>query len=254
MVPQDVTLRTDRSTSTVALAVPDSEIYVPVTDGTSFATDEFVRLTDRAGSVYFHRIAEAPDDLNPAPVTLNAPLLHNHEEGSEVVERSELLRVVALDTGNWGVRLRISVEDEAKGLASNCRILSHSGTEIALTSVTGIEQGSVLEVYDVTDQNNPVVVGGLLKVNIVDHVRRRVNLASLLDAKQAAAFGGGTPLAMRSREFKLTVRLFKQFVPAYPFRAEEVLDIEVFQHLSMDPRHGRLSRKSHRHHLERCDR
>lgn len=235
VISQDVELRSDRPGSTVALAVPNSEVYVPVTDGTSFAADEFVRFTDRAGSVYFHRISEAPDELSPAPVTLNEPLLQNHEGGSEVAERDELLRVVALDTGRWGDRLRISVEHEARGLASNCRILSHSGTEIALSSVTGIESGSVLEIHDDADR----MIGGFLKVNTVDRTRRRVNLASPLYTEQAAALGVGAQLTINSREFKLTVRLFKQFIPAYPFRAAEALDIEVFQHLSMDPRHSR---------------
>ena len=82
--------------------------------------NSFIRLTTPAG-VFFHRItALTPDppaagSVVPQMITLDAPLDVSHQGGSSIVERTPLLNVVALDTGDWGNRLRVSVQDEPAG-------------------------------------------------------------------------------------------------------------------------------------------
>ena len=49
----------------------------------------------------------------------------------------------------------------------------------------------------------------------------------------------GLRLRLRSREFSLIVMLRQRPDPAVPTRDENLLDQEVFRHLSMDPRHSR---------------
>src|SRR5205814_864551 len=43
---------------------------------------------------------------------------------------------------------------------------------------------------------------------------------------------------VRSREFKVTVRLLRQPDPSVPARDSQVIDIETFRYLSLDPRHS----------------
>jgi hypothetical protein len=80
------------------------------------------------------------------------------------------------------------------------------------------------------------VVGDRLKVT---EVNRAANFTITLDGSGISAAQSAPGLAMRSREFRLTVYLFRQPDPALPSRNETILDTEVFRSLSMDPRHSR---------------
>ena len=104
---------------------------------------------------------------------------------------------------------------------------------IRLASAGGVEAGTILEVF------NPAggaTVGDLLKVT---EVNRGANFTITLDGAGISVAQSAPGLAVRSREFRLSVYLFRQPDPALPSRNETILDSEVFRYLSMDPRHSR---------------
>jgi hypothetical protein len=219
-----------------------------VNDGTGYVLGEVVRLTLPDGSIAFHSLSANAVALNPGEIELDQALAFGHDAGLAVVERSPLLEIRALDAGDWGNRLLASCREEASGLASNARVLNANPppgpgmfSSLQLSSITGVEPGTVLEVLD--PAGNPANLA-LLKVRRVDRPTR----LALLDAPglQAAhmtahnnALLAGENLRVRSREFSLMVMLRQRPDPAVPTRDDDLLDQEVFRHLSMDPRHSR---------------
>lgn len=228
----------------LVLTVQAGEQALLLSDGAGYASNNLVRLTTPSG-VFFYRAAAVSAALTgatgPQVVTLNAALSSPHPVGSPVVERRPLLLVQALDGGAWGNRLRISVEDEPAGLVART-ILTNVGlpTQVRLGSLAGVEAGTILELLDPTSS---APVGGLLKVRTINRATGEITLDgaglnAVQQASHAAAIGAGTNLGVRSREFSLTVRLYRQPDPLMPSRNNAVLDAETFRYLSMDPRHS----------------
>jgi hypothetical protein len=169
----------------------------------------------------------------PQEVELDAPLARSHELGAPVAQRGELIQIQAIDPGRWGDRLRISVEDEASGLVSHAQLaVVNALTDIQLSSPTGVEAGTVLEL---SDPASGAVLQPLIKVTSINRVNNRITLASPLTGAQTAAIGG----FVRSREFRLTALLMRRPDPAVPSRDDTAIDREQFRNLSMDPRHSR---------------
>ena len=142
----------------------------------------------------------------------------------------------------------MACREETTGLVANAEVLNANPppgpgmfSSLQLSSLTGVEPGTILEVLDPngTPLNLP-----FLKVRRLD----RPNRLALLDppglqAEHMSAHNNallnGQRLRLRSREFSLIVMLRQQPDPAVPTRDENLLDQEVFRHLSMDPRHSR---------------
>ena len=62
-----------------------------------------------------------------------------------MAERAPLLNLQALDTGDWGNRLRVSVQDEPAGTVPRTTVTSViDATHIRLASVAGVEAGTIL--------------------------------------------------------------------------------------------------------------
>src|SRR6266571_3844921 len=207
--------------------------------------DEYVTVEGLVGS------PGTPPDAGS--VVLAAPLAHEHVNGAQVrrqvigppaiahqpaflvlgAHAGELIQIQAIDPGRWGDRLRISVENEANGLVSNARLaVVNALTDIELSSPTGVEAGTVLEL---SDPVSGAVLQPLIKVRSINRVNNRITLATPLTGVQAAAVGG----LVRSREFRLTVLLMRRPDPAVPSRDDMAIDRERFGNLSMDPRHSR---------------
>jgi phage tail sheath protein FI len=208
---------------------------LPVADGTGYAQDEFVRVaTGGGGQPLYHRLAANAVSVDARLVALKMPLSRAHAAGAAVAERAPLLAVQALDTGDWGNRLRVSVQDEPAGVVPRTTVSSViDATHIRLASAAGVEAGTILEVF------NPAggaTVGDLLKVT---EVNRGANFTITLDGAGISVAQSAPGLAVRSREFRLSVYLFRQPDPALPSRNETILDSEVFRYLAMDPRHSR---------------
>lgn len=217
-----------------------------VGDAGTQVVGDVLRFTASGNQVSYHRLANnngAP--AGAAEVALQTSLGGAHERGVAVAERRPLLRIRALDAGGWGNRLRVSIEDEPRGLASRAELhnLNVAGQQLWLTTLTGVEAGTVLVIEDA--DGNPV--GDLLKVRSTDpsnnnEVRLDVGLTGVHAAAHAAAVAAGTRLRVRSREFRITVHLLRRPDPAVPSRNDTVIDTEVFRHLSMDHRHSRYVR------------
>src|SRR6185312_14417067 len=169
----------------------------------------------------------------PAEVSVTMPppftpaLERAHAAGSVFAVRKPLINVEALDAGAWGNRLRISIEDESPGLVSRSQIAAVvNPTHIRLSSVAGVEVGTVLELLD--PLNGDAVVGPLLKVVFIDRTSnytltlQGTGLTAAQQTAQTNAIGAGTRLGVRSREFRMTVLLMHQPDPSLPSRSEVV--------------------------------
>jgi len=210
-------------------AADDATLFV--SENFAFNAGDVVRVTTPDGD-FFHGLSGAAAALAPEEIELDAPLLRSHEAGAPVVQRTALIQIQALDPGRWGDRLRISVEDERDGLVAGATLDAvNSPIEILLSSPTGVEPGTVLELRAPDGTLRPP----LIKVEAINRANNRMTLAGPLSGLQMAAVGG----RVRSREFRLTVLLMRRPDPATPSRDDTVIDSEMFINLSMDPRHSR---------------
>jgi phage tail sheath protein FI len=229
------------ATNVLPLDADQGSSSLLTTDGTGYAANQFLRVTIPDGEAFYHLITGVAAAA-PVEVTLATALERAHPAGSPVVGRSPLIQVQALDVGEWGNRLRVSVQDEAPGLVSRTTIATIiNPTHIRLASAAGVEAGTILELPD--PLNNNAVVAPPLKVVSVDRTSNNtITLQSALSGAQitaqANAVLAGQALGVRSREFRVTVYLLHQADPALPSRDTVVIDTEVFRNLSMDPRHS----------------
>jgi len=214
-----------------------------VNDGVNFAAAEIIRATLSSGAVYFHEISGVDTTLQPRELTVNAveSLNFSHEAGSELVEREELFNIVALDRGDWGNRLQISVENLQSSLVQ-AELDTANGLNpvISLSNYTNIEVGSVLEFFhpDSGDQ-----LGEPAKVIGVDRSAGEVELAAILHADIITAHNLLVDsVIVRSSEFVINVFLLQRPDPAIPSRNRTVIDSESFV-VTMDPRHSRYIHK-----------
>ena len=220
-----------------------------VTDGAAYALNNNLRVTTPSGAVHYHRMSAAKVVAAPREVTLGTALSRSHANGSTIAERQALLTARALDAGAWGNRVLVSANSETTGLLARAEVTAATPSPgpgipstLKLTTLTGVEAGTVLELRDADDVAQ---VSTLLKVRSVD--RAAGNLVVLdppgLTAAHVAAFaaaaGLGRRLVARSREFRLDVLVLVQPSPAVPSRDTDILDGESFRNLSMDQRHSR---------------
>ena len=230
----DPVVNAARPATALVMEAEEGSVSLPVTDGTGYAQDEFVQLTPAGSQAMYHRLSANAVDLDARLVDLTVPLSRAHQAGAAVAERQPLLTIEALDSGEWGNRLRVSAQDEPVGIASRTNVSNViDANHIRLSSATGVESGTVLEVFNPADGT---VTGDLLKVT---EINRAANFTITLDGAGISAAQSAPGLGIRSREFRLTVYLFRQPDPAMPSRNETILDSEVFRYLSMDPRHSR---------------
>ena len=234
----------------VPSAVEPGVLNVSGDDGTTYTAGQVVAVLLASGDVAYHRIT-ANSVLTPRQVELDLALDNSHEDAEAIVERESILQVRALDAGQWGDRLAVSIEDEASGMASGTEVNNMTLTvdpalssTLRVASAAGIESGTVLELYhpDTGAVTNPPI-----KVSTVDRSNNNLitlDPGSLLAVHNTAyqnALLGGDRLRVRSREFRLSVFLRRQPDPAVPGRNDDVIDSEVFGQLSMDPRHSRYA-------------
>ena len=227
-------LNSTRPATALLMDADDGSVSLPVTDGTGYAQDEFVRLTPAGAQAMYYRLSANAVGLDARLVDLTVPLSRAHQAGAAVAERDRVLTIEALDSGDWGNRVRVSVQDEPAGIVSRTTVSSViDANHIRLASAAGVEPGTILEVFNPVDG---MVVGNLLKVT---EVNRAANFTITLDGAGISVAQSAPGLAIRSREFRLAVYLFRQPDPALPSRNETILDTEVFRSLSMDLRHSR---------------
>lgn len=225
------------TTTHLVLAAQSGAEEVLVAIGDGWIAGDFARFTTPSGDVSFHRLDGAAVPAAPGLVTLTTNLTRSHQAGEPAAERRPLFQVVALDHGAWGNRLLVSAEDEPSGLASRAQAqVLTPPLQFTVTSLTGIEAGTLLEITNPNTGNFT-----LQKVRRVDRAASAVILDPPgLDALTLAALGPiVSPLEIRSREFRLIVRLRRRPDPAVPSRNNQVLASQIHRHLSMDHRHSR---------------
>ena len=224
---------------------PTARLYLPAargsttalaTDGPGWAVGRFAQLQSPEGDIAIVRMTAASALVQATTIALTTNLGRMHSTGEIVAERQQLFDIQALDAGAWGNRLRISVENETRGLATTTTGTLTPPLQFAVGSLTGLEAGSLIELRNPTNGAT-----ALLKVRRIDRTAGTVILDPPgLNAAALAALGPiTTPLEVRSREFKLTVLLRRRPDPAVPSRNDQIQATEVFPHLSMDHRHSR---------------
>jgi Bacteriophage tail sheath protein len=227
------------ATSTLALPTSRGNNQL-VLSTAGIGAGDFIRVHAGSGGPYFHRVDSVGAPLNPQIVTLNAPLLVPHAAGAPIAARQPLLLVQAFDPGIWGNRLRVSVQDQRPALV-NTHIRSGAngivdGTHIRLDSANGVEVGTVLQRVDA---NGNLIPGDTpFKVIAID---RQNDYLLTLDVTLPGAAARGD--AVISLEFQIDVYLLRQPDLAVPTRDQNVLDLESFRNLSLDPRHSRYVHK-----------
>lgn len=226
----------------LVLDQPSGGSQLVVADGNGYAQNTVIRLTTPTPEIFYHRLSADADsslggDFTPAEVTLTEAVAWPHPPGSALVGRDPLFTVQALDAGSWGNRLRVAVEDEETGLVPQTTITgSVNPTTIRLSSLAGVERGTVLEIRSPADGT---VIDNPVKVANINRSDGTASLAAALTANQQNQLALQHSFHTRSREFRLSIFLLRQPDPAMPTRNNAVIDREVFRHLSLDPRHSR---------------
>ncbi len=229
-----------RRATQLVLDTPAGGTSALVTWADGWIPGDIVQITLSDGTVAYNTIAAPPAAQGLEAVQLVNPVLRNHAAGSPVVSRNPLIQVQALDAGAWGQRVALAVQDESPGLVSRVQVVSLVGlTQLQLSALTGIQPGSYLELLypngTLVDSTTP------LKVAAVNLATTTITLDSAVSAIQAGAIGTSTPttrIGVRSREFRLTVYLYRHPDPAVPSRNTQVIQTETFRNLAMDPRHS----------------
>jgi len=231
-----------RRTTQLVLDAPAGSTSALVSWGGGWAIGDIVEVELADGSVAYTTIDAAPTPQGLEQVQLATPVQRTHPAGSPVVSRNPLIQVQALDAGAWGQRIALAVQDEAPGLVSNVQVVtSIAATQLKLSALTGIQPGSYLELLypdgTLVDAATP------LKVAAVNRSTTTITLdpGTPISGAQAGAIGTSTPttrIVVRSREFRLTIYLYRHPDPAVPSRNTQVIQTETFRNLSMDPRHS----------------
>jgi phage tail sheath protein FI len=228
-----------RQATVLALPAVAGAQTLLVSDGDSLSTGDVIRLTTSSGDVTFHTLTQNSAAAAPEMLPLQTALARAHPAGSMLVERTAIVDVEALDAGIWGNRLRISTAQETPGLVSNTTLATMvNPTTIRLASAAGVQPGTVLEFFDAG--TGVVLPGDPVKVRSIN--RSAQNTITL--AGTGLGPGQQVPGAVvRSREFSITVRLLRQPDPSVPSRDNQVIDLETFRNLSLDPRHSNYVEK-----------
>lgn len=225
-----------RQACVLALPTPPGDDGLLLSDGSGFALQDILQLRT-AADVSYVVVTAAAAAAAPQKVPLLTALARAHPSGSVLVERTPLIDVQALDAGSWGNRLRISVQDETPGLVTSTLATMVNATTIRLASASGVEAGTVLEITDPTG----AVLGDPVKVSSINRsAQNTITLAGTGLSAAQQVIGGG----VRSREFSITVQLLRQPDPNVPSRDSQVIDLESYRNLSLDPRHSNYVEKA----------
>jgi phage tail sheath protein FI len=227
----------NRATQLVLNTAPGSMIaYTTWSAGWNAGNIVQIILSD--GAIVYNVVGSTAAQTLDA-VTVASPLAQRtHQAGSPAVSRNPLITAQALDVGGWGRRIALAVQDESPGLVSRVQVVALVGpTQLKLSSLTGIQAGSYLELLNpdgtLVDPSTP------LKVASVNLATATITLDAAASGMQQAAINAvNSQITARSREFRLTVYLYRHPDPAVPSRNTQVIQTETFRNLSMDPRHS----------------
>ncbi len=198
-----------------------------LTDDDSFTPEKVIRIEEPTSAlVEYHVVDTSKIDLAP----LDSTLSNTHNASLDVDGRSPILRVQAIDRGAWGNFLRIIIDDDDPILETTPIDSADAGDpNLTLTSVVGIEVGTILEFYRLVDGTRQTIF--LQKVESITG-----NMVGFGEGNLAQNVT--TDMRVRAREFVMTIEL----VQINPRTGREQVDVEMsetLRQLSMDPRHSR---------------
>jgi hypothetical protein len=95
------------------------------------------------------RIAEDAKDVSgKKTVKVELPLSRNHVKEAKLEERKILLKIEAIDRGNWGNTLQVTPDDDESLLETSVAADASSGQpKVTLNATQGIEPGSILDFF-----------------------------------------------------------------------------------------------------------
>lgn len=228
----------NRATQLVLDTAPGSTVAHSTWSG-GWGGGDIVRIALEDGEVSFNTVSALGAPTLEA-VTVTPPVQGTHQAGEVVVSRSPLIEAQALDVGAWGNRLALAVQDESSGLVARAGVTALIGpTQVRLATLTGVQAGSYLELIGpagLVDAATP------WKVAAVELATATVTLDGPVSVPQTNAIAGGGTW-VRSREFRMSVSLYRHPDPAVPSRDTQIIQSETFRNLSMDPRHAQYFEK-----------
>jgi len=87
-------------------------------------------------------------DSTTKKLKLESPLSRDHVKGASFTKREILLKVQAIDPGNWGNTLQVTPDDDESLLKTSVAAdAPNTKPQVTLNTTQGIEQGSILEFY-----------------------------------------------------------------------------------------------------------
>lgn len=218
----------DASETILARDANPGERGLILTDASAYTAGSIVRIEAAAsGSVEYHQLVVSTIAL----VSLNQPLTAAHAAGSEVLGRSPVLLVQAIDRGAWGNFLQVIADDDTPILETTPTTFPGIfNPDLTLRSLVGVEAGTILEFYRIVSGTFTSVF--LQKVeSVLSGNRVRFGAGGLA---QAVA----PDMRVRTREFRLTTNLVRINQRT---QKEEIVPgmTETLRQLSLDPRHSR---------------
>jgi hypothetical protein len=201
-----------------------------VSADSGIALNSVIRVTPPGGAAAYQVVNALPTALTPRSIALDSPLILPQASGAAVVTRTPIIDGRAIDAGAWGNRLQVGVEVQAQAMLNTSVRQKVSSTSMRLNSASGVESGTELVVTD------GLGVETALKVQSIDRQNDYLITLEVTTPLPAAVVA---PHAVRSREYRFVVELLRQPDPANPSRNNTAIDREVFQALSLDPRHSR---------------
>lgn len=136
----NTTLAVGSIAGNAALTLDAAVDTAKVTKGMVFKLDdgqfaEYVRIADNA-------------DATTKKVKLELPLSRDHIKGASLNERKILLKVQAIDRGNWGKTLQVTPDEDESILETSVAADAMTGQpKVMLNTTQGIESGSILDFY-----------------------------------------------------------------------------------------------------------
>jgi phage tail sheath protein FI len=209
------------------VAVDAASVVAKMPD--ALADGDFIRIVTAGGGPFYHQVQGASAVVEPRQLQVDTPLLLAHRAGASVTTRQPMIEVRALDAGQWGNRLRVGMEVQSVSLLTTQIAERLSATELRLASAAGVETGTELWVTDAALNRTG---------HKVAHIDRQNRFLITLEAS-TPLLGARAGNVVVSREYRFVVELLRQADASNPARNNQVIDREVFNSLSLDPRHSR---------------
>ncbi|MEH2048234.1 phage tail sheath family protein [Nostoc sp.] len=158
----NTTLAENSIAGTTELTLDAAMDATKVTKGKVFKLDEgqfaeYIRTAEKA-------------DATTKKVKLEYPLSRDHVKGATFNERNILLKVEAIDRGNWGNTLQVTPDDDESLLETSVAADAGNGQpKVTLNTTQGIEPGSILDFYI---QRAVLTCAVVLKTNLSSKIER----------------------------------------------------------------------------------